>query len=271
MAPPVVSVVTIVRNDRDGFRKTFDSVVAQDLSGIEYVVVDGASTDGTAELVRELSGQLARWISEPDAGVYDAMNKGWRLATGEWVVFLNAGDWFLDPGVVSSAMAGARPGVDAVFGDAYFLLEGSRHLMPAGRPEDLPRGPFCCHQSLFMRREFLAGLGGFRLEEWPASDYGLIARAHAAGCHWQAVPRPFVTYALGGLSDVQACRGRLRAWAISRAVFGTTWPRQVRWAYLLLRDLARDGLRRVGAGAIVHWYQRKRVRARATGVVGKGK
>jgi glycosyltransferase involved in cell wall biosynthesis len=259
---PVVSVVTVVRNDREGLLKTLASVVSQDFHGIEYVVVDGASTDGTAALIEEETAKITRWISEPDHGVYDAMNKGWRLATGDWVVFLNAADRFLDPGVVSVAMGAASAEIDAIYGDAYYELEETRHLMVAGSPEDLPMGPFCCHQSLFMRREVIEGLGGFSLGEWPASDYGLIARAFAAGCRWQRVSRPFVSYVLGGISDVHARRGRLQSWAISRKVFGTTLQREIQWAHLLFRDLVREALRSAGLKGLVMSYQRLLARAR---------
>ena len=270
MITDLVSIVTVVRNDRKGLRRTMESVLAQDFPGLEYVVVDGASTDGTLDLIRANADRLSAWISEPDGGVYDAMNKGWRLATGDWVVFLNAGDWFLDPGVVSAAMAAAGPQVEAVYGDALYLLGEQRHFMPAGHPEALPMGPFCCHQSLFMRRRMLEHLGGFRLAEWPAADYGLIARAHAAGCRWQGVARPFVAYALGGISDVHAGRGRRMAWAISREVFGTSWGRQLRWSYRLGRDLLRGGLRKAGLGGLVRAIQQCKAWVRRLGPAGRG-
>lgn len=266
MSDPLVSIITVVRNDREGFLRTFESVVGQDYPCLEYLVVDGASTDGTADLVRERAGQFARWVSEPDRGVYDAMNKGWRMASGDWVLFLNAGDAFLDASRVALAMETAGPDADAVFGDAdYVLTDGTRHRMAAGRPEDLPLGPFCSHQSLFMRRSWLERIGGFRLEEWPASDYGLIARAHVAGCRWASTGAPMVTYALGGISDTHAHLGRRRAWAISREVFGRTFRRDLGWAYQLFRDHVRGGLRKAGMGALVHWYQTMMIRARSTG------
>jgi glycosyltransferase involved in cell wall biosynthesis len=266
MIGPRVSIITVVRNDRDGFLRTSDSVLSQDYASFEYLVVDGASTDGTADLVLARAESLAAWVSEPDQGVYDAMNKGWRMATGDWVLFLNAGDVLLDASRISVAMAAAGPGVDAVYGDADFVMtDGTRHRIPAGRPEDLPRGPFCSHQSLFMRRAWIERLGGFRLEEWPASDYGLIARAHAAGCRWEATGAPLVVYALGGLSDRQASRGHLVAWGISREVFGRSFYRDLGWAYQIFRDLVREGLRKAGLARLVLWYQTIMVRARSTG------
>jgi hypothetical protein len=121
-----------------------------------------------------------------------------------------------------------------------------------------------------MRRHVIEQLGGFRLAESPSSDYGLIARAHVAGCRWKGVARPFVVYALGGMSDVQVRKSRLMAWAISRAVFGTTASRQVRWAYRFSRDLIKAGLREAGLGGIVQWYQRRLARTRAAKAEGKG-
>jgi hypothetical protein len=160
-------------------------------------------------------------------------------------------------------MGAANAEVDAIYGDAYYELGETRHLMVAGSPGDLPMGPFCCHQSLFMRREVIERLGGFSLGEWPASDYGLIARAFATGCRWQRVSRSFVSYALGGLSDLHARKGRMQSWAISRKVFGRTLQRELRWAYLVFRDLVREGLRRAGLKGLVMSYQRLLARARS--------
>src|SRR5512147_620337 len=91
---PRVSIITVVRNDHAGLAITMDSVAAQDYADREYVIVDGASTDGTVEVIRRRAAEVTRWISEPDSGIYQAMNKGVRAAAGEYVCFMNAGDRF---------------------------------------------------------------------------------------------------------------------------------------------------------------------------------
>ena len=89
-----VTVITVCRNHAKGLEKTIQSVESQTWQEKEYLVIDGASTDGTMEVIRQHEGSITQWISEPDLGIYDAMNKGVRLAQGQWIIFMNAGDTF---------------------------------------------------------------------------------------------------------------------------------------------------------------------------------
>jgi len=91
---PKVSVITVVRNDRAGLSKTISSVASQEYPHLEYVVIDGASTDGSVDVIRNNESVITSWTSEPDNGLYDAMNKGKTAATGDYILFLNAGDTF---------------------------------------------------------------------------------------------------------------------------------------------------------------------------------
>ena len=98
-----VSVVTVVYNGAATLERTIQSVLAQDLPDIEYIIVDGGSNDGTLDIIRRYEDRLTYWISEKDQGIYDAMNKGVSLCTGEWVGLINADDAYAD-GAVRSAM-----------------------------------------------------------------------------------------------------------------------------------------------------------------------
>ena len=91
---PLISIITINFNDKIGLQRTFDSVFAQDYQDFEYIVIDGGSNDGSKELIEENTGKISYWISEPDKGIYNAMNKGIKVANGEYLLFLNSGDKF---------------------------------------------------------------------------------------------------------------------------------------------------------------------------------
>ena len=114
MNAPTLTVVTVVYNDEAHIARTVESVLAQDYPAIEYVVVDGASSDGTLAAVEPWRARIAHVLSEPDRGIYDAMNKGIRLATGEFILFMNSGDVFASSTAVSAAMADVASGRDQV-------------------------------------------------------------------------------------------------------------------------------------------------------------
>lgn len=148
---PRISVVTVVFNDRDGLARTIDSVAAQQWGAKEYIVVDGGSTDGSRELIEKRSDVIDRYVSENDRGIYDAMNKGAAMATGDFVIFMNAGDTFAAPDVISRVFAveGASE-ADVVYGDVVKgeVVKGAGEAVNSHRM-------FFCHQSCFARREAL--------------------------------------------------------------------------------------------------------------------
>lgn len=100
MQIPLVSIITVVRNDVSHIEETMLSVLNQTYPNIEYIVIDGGSTDGTVEIIQKYADKLAYWVSEPDGGIYPAMNKGLQYATGEWVNFMNSGDSFANDHVI---------------------------------------------------------------------------------------------------------------------------------------------------------------------------
>ncbi len=98
---PLVSIVTIVFNGKKSLKKTINSVIDQTYKNIEYIIIDGGSRDGTIDVIRHYENQIDTWISEPDNGIYDAMNKGLKLASGQWINFLNAEDTFFSNDTLS--------------------------------------------------------------------------------------------------------------------------------------------------------------------------
>ncbi len=102
MNQPKVSIVTVVYNDAKGLEKTIKSVINQTYKNVEFIIIDGGSTDGTVEIIKKYEDYIDYWVSEEDKGIYDAMNKGIKAATGTWINFMNAGDVFVDCEVLSS-------------------------------------------------------------------------------------------------------------------------------------------------------------------------
>lgn len=186
---PWLTVATVVRNDPDALRLTLSSVAEQDTGLLEHLIIDGASTDGTTELAREWAAQRpwVRVISEPDAGIYNAMNKAISAARGSHVLFLNAGDDFAGADAVAAAHADWRAH-DYQWGRYLVqMVDGRRRpsrpidaqsLDPA-RLERADQDPQ--HQGAIMARDMLLDLGGFDERYRIVADYDLTRRALAAG------------------------------------------------------------------------------------------
>lgn len=223
-----ISVITVVFNGEKTIRQTVESVLAQDYKDVEYIVVDGNSTDNTAKIVKSFGDRITKFVSEKDQGIYDAMNKGIQFATGEVVGLLNADDLFASPDVLSHvAAAFQRSQADAVYGDLqYFDGETervTRHWRAgAYRPGLFLWGWMPPHPTFFIRRSWYQKQGSFRLDMGTAADYELMLRmVHKHGAKLAYVQKVLVRMRVGGVSNVSlknrlfANRNDARAWKIN--------------------------------------------------------
>ena len=154
---PLFTIVTVTFNAESCIERTMRSVLEQDYPDVEYIVVDGGSKDGTISVVQRYEKHITRWISEPDKGIYDGMNKGIALATGEYLLFMNADDVFADAHVLSrvAALLGDSREADVVYGN---WITATEHGEYPGMPqplESLPRKWVLCHQATFVKTDLL--------------------------------------------------------------------------------------------------------------------
>src|SRR5436190_1818817 len=156
---PLVSVLTVVRNAVDDVDATLESVRAQRFEPVEHVVVDGGSTDGTLERLEARSEWLSSWVSEPDSGIADAMNKAGARAGGDLLVFLGAGDTFVDEEALARAIEAIPEGVDVrrsiLYGDAVYVHASGTSVIRAEH-EALGGRNSLCHQSVLLGRDVQA-------------------------------------------------------------------------------------------------------------------
>ena len=145
---PKITVVTVCYNAVDVIEKTILSVINQTYSNIEYIVIDGNSNDGTVDVIRKYADKISKWVSEPDNGIYDAMNKGTDLATGEWINFMNAGDFFVNNHVIENLLPVFGEKHDVIYGDTIFVNDGNKKGQKAYERENAM--PSFCHQSSFI-------------------------------------------------------------------------------------------------------------------------
>ena len=126
-----VSVITVCYNALQGIENTILSVKSQAYEDVEYIIIDGGSTDGTIDIIRKYSNCIDFFVSEPDGGIYDAMNKGIRAATGEWIIFLNAGDVFASNDSIKDPLSIDTKGIDVIYGDSIEVTKELSHIVPA--------------------------------------------------------------------------------------------------------------------------------------------
>jgi glycosyltransferase involved in cell wall biosynthesis len=203
-----ISIITVAFNAAHTIAETLVSVAEQTYPNIEHIVIDGASTDGSLEIIQQHAHGIARLISEPDRGIYDAMNKGLRLATGEVIGFLNADDVYADSMVldrVSAIMATKE--LDALFGDVEFFNPAQpvqtlrRYRSARFRPERISWGWMPAHPALFLRSQLYKRFGEFNANYRIAGDFELVARMfHDGTLRYQHLPEVLVKMRTGGVS-----------------------------------------------------------------------
>ena len=226
----MISIITATYNSAETINDTIKSVLCQTNKDFEYIIVDGGSTDETIDIVKsyesEFSGRL-KWVSEKDKGIYDAMNKGIKMASGDIIGILNSDDYYTSDDILQTIVDAFKcQNVDAIYGDIHFIKDGvpdkcvryysSRLFSPFW----LRFGFMPAHPSFYCKRDVFDKSGLYRLDYKIGSDYEMMVRLfrkHKISSRY--VPKDFVTMRTGGASnsnlqsrltlikeDVKACR-----------------------------------------------------------------
>ena len=215
-----ISVITAVYNRVDTIGQAVRSVKTQTWQEVEHVVIDGASTDGTVQVLQSCLNDRVVWVSEPDNGIYDALNKGLARATGDVVGFMHSDDFFADDHVLARvAAAFSDPEVDAVYGDLdYVAKDDTSHIIRRWRsgeyyPARLSRGWMPPHPTLYLRRSVIDRWGGYDTRFRIAADYDAILRYFGQGQIRAAyIPDVLVKMRVGGESN----RSLAKVWLKTR-------------------------------------------------------
>jgi len=177
-----ISIVTICFNNENEIRETLESVVNQTYSDIEYIIVDGGSKDKTLAIIHEYSNFITTIVSEPDQGIYDAINKGIRLATGEYVGLIHAGDRLFDAHVIEKIAARfmMKPDLDSLYGHALVENDNGRIIRidqsPGFSKKLFKYGWFLPHESFYVKTSLFEKYGYYKLKYKIAADYELVLR-----------------------------------------------------------------------------------------------
>ena len=204
------SIITVSFNSADTIEDTMHSVAEQNYSEVEYLAIDGGSKDETTEILENASGQINVLISEPDNGIYHAMNKGIGLATGDVIGILNSDDIYADSSVLNDvSKLFENPETQAVYGDLSYVerenTEKIKRKWVSGRyqPGDFKKGWMPPHPTFFVRRSVYEQYGLFNLDFTTSADYELMLRfIHKHGIKIDYLPRVVIKMRMGGQSNV---------------------------------------------------------------------
>lgn len=148
---PLISVVTVSYNAVSTIEQTILSVINQTYPHIEYIIIDGGSTDGTVDVIKKYADRIAYWVSEPDKGIYDAMNKGITVATGEWINFMNAGDSFVNEEVIDKVAKQSIGNEDVIYGDTLKFFSFGKFIEKALPLPEIEKHMVFGHQAAFIK------------------------------------------------------------------------------------------------------------------------
>lgn len=205
-----ISLITVTYNSGSTLEDTIKSVLSQNYNNIEYIVVDGLSKDNTVNIIREYEPQFEgrmKWISEKDHGIYDAMNKGVRMATGDIVGILNSDDFFTANDVLEKVAAGFDEQTDAVYGDIHFVKSNDlRHSVryyssKIFKPSLMKMGFMPAHPSFYCRKRCFDQFGYYKTDYKIAADFDLLLRfIYVNKINIRYLPIDMVTMRMGGAS-----------------------------------------------------------------------
>lgn len=225
---PKVSIVTIAFNNEEDIRPTIESVISQTYDNIEYIVVDGQSTDGTLKIIQEYATDIDRIISEPDEGMYDAINKGIKSATGDVIGLIHAGDSLYENDTIHKIAQHfeQNPGIDGMYGNSKIVDRyGEVRMINVGKEYSKMRieeGWMPSHQSIYLKSEVFKNYGLYRNDLGGAGDYELFIRFfYCQDLEIKFLNEYIIYFTLGGrstksiLSKLKSQKTHLKCWKLN--------------------------------------------------------
>jgi glycosyltransferase involved in cell wall biosynthesis len=215
-----VSIITVSYNSVNTIERTIQSVISQTYDNIEYIIIDGCSTDNTQEIIRRYESHISYWVSEADGGIYDAMNKGIKHATGDIIGILNSDDRYHSDHIIETIVnkysCSDCPCI--IHGDiCYFTSDNSSFILkPITRQDQIRKEPTYLHPTMFVPRSFYVQYGKYDTGYKIAADYDMMLRLYLYGCKFIYIDYIIVDMYSGGESDKKRAIGFIESYRISR-------------------------------------------------------
>lgn len=254
---PLVSIITIVLNDEAHIRRTIESVLQQSYPNIEYIIIDGGSTDNTVSIIKEYEDQITHWQSEADQGISDGFNRGIALAKGAITGLINSGDWYPEDAVhIVVSVFQKNQDLGVLCGALQFYKGEEKAYRCLSEPVLLERDMTVTHPSCFVRAKFYAMLGAFSLDYTLAMDYELLLRFYVNGVQFAAVDTVLANMQHDGVAEenwqaalVESHGARMEL--LPKSFYTSTFY----YYFLVLKRKIRIFLEKCGADSLLAFYR----------------
>lgn len=234
MELPLISVITVSYNSFPTIERTILSVINQSYFNVEYIIIDGGSTDGTIEVIKKYQDRISYWVSEPDGGIYDAMNKGIELAHGDYIGIINSDDWYSpDALCIIGELINKHKEVDVFCGDLILYYSEQKQILVHSNYKKLKLKMSVNHPTCFVKQSVYKKKM-YSLNYRIASDYDLLLWCFKEGCIFYKTNRVLAYFTMNGISSSSSIEGCLEAYQIWQEHIGTFYA-----IIFFVRDVAR--------------------------------
>jgi glycosyltransferase involved in cell wall biosynthesis len=238
---PLITVITVVFNGEQFLEETIQSVINQTYDNVEYIIVDGGSTDGTIDIIKKYKDEIDYWVSEKDNGIYDAMNKGVNLSSGKWINFMNAGDSFYSTEILMEIVLNNYfKNVDVLYGNHKVIYSNKTRIAKAGNINDIWKGSQFCHQSAFVLTKMHKG-NKFNLNNRIGADFEFFYSLHKRNKVFRYVDIIIANYSAGGLSDIKRVDSIVGWWNIVEKNNRIN----LYYIWIILKEMAKDMVKKI--------------------------
>ena len=218
---PLITIITVVLDGKEHLEQTIKSVVSQSYDNLEYIIIDGGSTDGSIEIIKKYKSKIHLWVSEPDKGIYDALNKGIKLANGDLIGICHSGDW-LEPNALR-IVAESSLGHNIIAGNLKYWKQDQSDVRKSRPSKDIVYYCSILHTATFIKKELFDDIGLYPTDYRISGDYYWFLKAYLKGYEFHYVDENLTNFRAGGLSDRHLLDSYLENNRARRALFNNTF------------------------------------------------
>jgi glycosyltransferase involved in cell wall biosynthesis len=217
-----ITIITVVYNNKSGIKETIKSVLSQVYENVEYIIIDGGSTDGTTDVIKQHQDKINYWVSEPDSGIYDAMNKGVKAAGGEYLYFLNAGDCFCNNEVLKKISKHLDGQYDLIYG-RIIMDYGKYQVIKQGDIRKLKWGQMPPHQASFVKRDIFEEVGYFDTSFKCSGDRDFFCKLYKNKYSYKRIKDLIAYFISGGMSSNKQISNKEQIMVLKRHFGSPYW------------------------------------------------